>query len=170
MWGEPDDFGVPGNAFGYVPEDFIRALGRVVMLSALVENLFSHVIMTLAGVSEEKIAGQPMGQLIAEFDRIAGYRTPTTHLLEVKAEVESLLERRNELVHSLWPRHSPDGTRGWRPVTARKREGDEYIKWIEVSDVDLRQLIAGLVAVHTELQRLFGTADLTWQPSPTPTK
>ena len=161
VWNEPDEFGVPANMFGFVPEDFIRGIGRIVMTAALVENVFSHVVMTLMHASEDAIAGWQSGRLLEKFDHIARVRTPSPRLLEVRTEFEDLMDRRNELVHSLWPFHGGLPPRGWRPVTPAKRgEDGDHIVWVQPDIDDLKALIGRLVALHRSLGDLFNSGDL----------
>lgn len=124
MWDEPDEFGVPSNMFGYVPEDFIRALGRIVMLSALVENLLAHLVARTGRLDSEETMTWAAGRLTAALDRIANVRKLDPRVLEVKAEVRQLLDVRNALVHSMWPFHGGRAPRGWRYPPGRKGDSE----------------------------------------------
>lgn len=158
---EPDDFGIPGNMFGRVSENFIRAIGRIVMLSPLVEDAMSGVVLAVSKESWDQIAGLSKGQLFEIFDKEAKSRELPSPLLDAVSEAKNLLQQRDELVHSLWPTESDGVVSGWRPVVKRKRgEEGEHIEWIARSDDDLRLLINRLVAVHASLRQLLWTAQI----------
>ena len=147
--------------FGYVPEDFIRAMGRIVMLSALVENLFAQVVAKLRIDTNDDVMGWPVGQLIAEFEKISRTRALPSRVVAVEDETVRLLELRNALVHNLWPFHGGAAPRGWRFVTARRRDPDgNPTKSIQISLDEMRTTITDLVAIHASLRDLFGASDL----------
>lgn len=115
--------------FGRVSEDFIRAIGRIVMLSALIEDVLASVVMTVTNDSWDQIAALPKGQLVERFDKEAKTRKLSMPLLAAISEAKQLLEHRDEVVHSLWPSEA-DG---------------------------IASVIKQLVAVHAELRQLLWT-------------
>lgn len=161
MWGQRDRFGVPANTFGAVPDEFYGAVGRVVMLSALVENTFAFVVTTLDRKQEADYAGQPIGQLQKTLDRIAKDRVLSQRFVDARAEMIEVLEERNAIVHSLWPSPTMDAARGWRPVVERKRNpSGEHIAWVEHTDATLTALIGRLLNVYSALRDLFGSGEI----------
>lgn len=161
MWVEPDRFGIPGNTFGSVPEDFYGAVGRVVMLSALIENQFEFVVTTLDRRPESEYAGQPIGELRRRLDRIAENRELSQQLLDARAEIIDVLAERNAIVHSLWPSPTMELARGWRTVVERMRgPSGEHVVWVEHDSKTLTALIERLLALHSTLRDLFATGEL----------
>lgn len=153
-----DSFGVPDNMFGRVPESFYGAVGRIVALGALVEMRFSGVIAELARLPEESLAGEQVGALRKRFQRLARDRASDgrplpDRLTALCDEMSRAMERRNALVHSLWPEPKLDEARGWRTVSRRRRRpGEDYVVWTHTNDADLRSLIAELVRIAKELR------------------
>jgi uncharacterized protein YbdZ (MbtH family) len=157
---EPDQYGIPGNTFGNVPEEFYAIVGRVVMLSALIENRYAAIITKLAGKTEADYAGKPVGELHKIRDRLEQDHGLSERVVAIRSELDEVLKQRNEIVHSLWPSPSMDLARGWRPVVESKRvESDNHIVWIEHTTETLRVLINRLVAVKAELGSLFHDPD-----------
>lgn len=163
MWDEPDDFGVPGHMFGGVPEDFIRAVGRVAMIAPLIENLFAHVVAKVGQLDSSLVAAWPAGRLTEKFDQIADTRELDPRLIAAAEEMTSLANIRNALVHSSWPFHGGGVPRGWRYLPARRaRAGSESVASTEVSLEDLRHVIQRMLALHGELRELLSTLDVQW--------
>lgn len=54
----PDRFGVPDNMFGPMPEDFYSAVGRVVLIAALLEVKLVDLLNTLDRVPQTTHARQ----------------------------------------------------------------------------------------------------------------
>jgi hypothetical protein len=107
-----DQYGVPDNMFGHVPEEFYGMVGRVVMVAAVLEMRLWDLATTLDGFDQQKHAGKSAKQL-EEVCRplLAGQQDPVLreqgdHLL---VRVREALNDRNDVVHSLWP--SPASTK-----------------------------------------------------------
>jgi hypothetical protein len=64
--GLPDQFGVPPNVMGRHPEEFFSILGRIVALSAILENKILVFYQYLVGRRQDEHTGLPVGQLIAK--------------------------------------------------------------------------------------------------------
>lgn len=61
----PDAFGVPGNTFGPVPEEFYAVVGRIVMVSAILELGLWDLTQALDRTKpQSEHAGKPASQLI----------------------------------------------------------------------------------------------------------
>jgi hypothetical protein len=162
MWNGPDQYGIPGNTFGHVPEEFYGVVGRVVMLSALIENKYTDLATKLDGTAEAIHAGKSIGQLEKEFKRIDSDRAPSPRRIEVLAEMKLVLEKRNAIVHSLWPSPTLGSASGWRAITPKKRGADgECIGWVEHTIETLEALIRELVEVNAALRELFDEPDVS---------
>lgn len=112
-WVAPDRFGVPANILGQHPEDVYALAGRIVMLSALLEDRQRTLLQTLNDVADTEYAGEPVRRVIVRL----GEAVSEAATLEMEWRgAERLLERsgeafefRNAVVHNLWPAQ-PDGT------------------------------------------------------------
>jgi hypothetical protein len=147
-FGQLDDFGVPANTFGPVPDSFYGAIGRIAMLGALVESRFADVAGAVLGVPEADIAGWTVALTTACEDAVA------------------VMWRRNDMIHSLWP--SPDvyGANGWRNVPAKQRGDDgTHYKWTGTDLDQLRQLITELVRVAGRLRDVVSETSSWPDPS-----
>ncbi len=58
-----DRWGVPHNMFGAIGEDFYGLVGRIVLVSALLENRLHVLFCALASAPEEERAGEPGTEL-----------------------------------------------------------------------------------------------------------
>ena len=153
-----DEFGVPDNTFGPVPEKFYGLLGRIVALGALVEMRFGTVIERITERSEDSLAGWQMGRLGAEFDKVEKQRSGegrplSAGMVALRSQARDAMERRNALVHSLWPNPTLEEARGWRSVPQGKRSSDDgTIQWTYTSETDMRALISRLVQIGKALR------------------
>ena len=159
-----DDFGIPGNVFGAVPEAFYGALGRVVALGALVEMRLGQVVMELEAVPESVVAGLQIAQLKDRLEKLRKHRVETARplplqLLTLVEEAGRAMARRNELVHSLWSNPTMNEARGWRPARQGLRpDPANAAVWVTVDERGLRVLIADLVRLATELRDVVSTS------------
>lgn len=151
---EPDRFGVPGNMFGAVPDDFYGAMGRIVNLGAMVEHKLCLLVMALGGLEEDVVAGEQMGDLTKRFDKVAGKRTLPADMITARVDAEQVMFARNAMVHSLWPSPTAADARGWRGIPKRFRvEDGPHIEWTMTDAVGMRDLIVRLVRVIGALDR-----------------
>lgn len=91
--------------FGPVPEEFYGLVGRVVMTSTLVEDRTLMLLWALDDEPQPTHAGKPfwqLRQLIEQrVDSVAG--DLRAEITDVVSRVAAAMDRRNALVHSLWP-------------------------------------------------------------------
>jgi hypothetical protein len=144
---DPDPYGIPSTRFGDVPEFFYGLLGRIAMLSALLEDRLHVLSGVLAQAPQECLAGKPGTALISacrkHLDGFGeGHRAAAEDYL---ARAEQALKSRHAVLHSLWPfpqQLVPDEpARGWRnaPPGARARK-DWPVEWTDLSADDLPAL------------------------------
>jgi hypothetical protein len=170
-FGQLDDFGVPANTFGPVPDSFYGAIGRIAMLGALVESRFADVAGAVLGVPEADIAGWTVARsaekLKAAHARREEAGQPFAVALTTACEdAVAVMWRRNDMIHSLWP--SPDvyGANGWRNVPAKQRGDDgTHYKWTGTDLDQLRQLITELVRVAGRLRDVVSETSSWPDPS-----
>lgn len=127
-----DDFGVPVHLLGPHPEEMFNVVARIIMLSALLEDLQRTLLQTLEEVGETEHA-TTRGSAVVELLRkqAAGaqrFRPEWAELNDVLDRTADLLDFRNGVAHNLWPAQ-PGGNRvfGHRLVAkSKKRECFEY--------------------------------------------
>lgn len=136
-----DRWGVPHNMFGAIGEDFYGLVGRIVLVSALLENRLHVLFCALASAPEEERAGEPGTELAKAcrdyLDRMAVERRPEA--LDVLAGAESALRRRNEVSDSR-------EIRGWRQVPKRRRmDPARAVEWTSMHSEELPELLGDLL-------------------------
>lgn len=149
-----DPYGIPPNMFGIVPEELFGALGRVVMVAALLELQLLDLVTTLDQASQETHAGQSGTQLIKACRTLVDDLEPSLRAMVVPVldRADDELAMRNAVVHSLWPSPTATYAYGWRPVTKSKRmsPGQANVA-IEVSLPELGDLIRRTVRVVEDM-------------------
>lgn len=144
-----DEFGLPRRVLSK-SDDFYAALGRIAAVAAIVEMRMSVVVEEWGFTA--KFRGESRSVLVRQFKRIVNDRTQRgvympTELVAAFAAAASALERRNEVLHSLWP---PTGV-GWR----NRPDGSEETT-INTRG-ELRDLIRQLVDASDGLSNYLGT-------------
>jgi hypothetical protein len=152
----PDAYGVPSNLLGRHREDMFSMVGRIVMLSATLENRLLSIYQSLVGAGQNKFTTVPVGQLIdrcgSELDRLDD-RPDHRQLMETfLADAKVVIERRNHYVHNLWPAQAGDKLWGWRP--SRDKNVLEAVT-VETTLEEMRTDLKALVAV-LEVNRVNG--------------
>lgn len=112
-----DDFGVPSRLLGQQSADFFQLLGRIVALSALLEELVRQMAAELQVA--EATSGRPaaVSRLIDRCrDAIAKFGAAPPSVGQWIEDAGAATLRRNEYVHSLWPAQGGDLLFGWRPA------------------------------------------------------
>lgn len=153
-----DSFGVPSNLTGNHPEEFFSMLGRIVALSALLENRVLVFYQYLVGRRQDEHTELGVGTLIAnalgEIQRLpepADRQLAEQFLMEAKA----ITGRRNDYVHNLWPAQSDGRLFGWR--VPQKKNAQEVLTTTSTLDEmrdDLRSLVALLEVSY--INRVLG--------------
>jgi hypothetical protein len=123
---------------------------------------YTDLATKLDGTAEAIHAGKSIGQLEKEFKRIDSDQAPSPRRIEVLAEMKLVLEKRNAIVHSLWPSPTLGSAIGWRAITPKRRGADgECIGWVEHTIETLEALIRELVEVNAALRELFDEPDVS---------
>ena len=106
-WTAPDQFGVPFNLMGHHPEEFFSMLGRIVTLSASLENRLLVFYQSLVGAAQNEFTGVPAGKLLkrcrGELHRLDGRPDDRQLTEDFLAKAAAITERRSHYVHNLWP-------------------------------------------------------------------
>lgn len=151
----PDQYGVPDNMFGHVPEEFYGMIGRVVMVAAVLEMRLWDLATNLDGHDRQKHAGKSAKQLeevcrplLAE-QQDPVLREQGDHLL---VRVREALNDRNDVVHRLWPSTRLDEAFGWRPVRSTLRDVPHgSTRAVRKAAPDMRRLIVRLAELVGDL-------------------
>lgn len=152
-----DSYAIPPNMFGNIPEEFFGALGRVVMVTALLELRLLDLVTALDHTMQEEHAGEPGRELIRACRTLLPDQDPSlsAEALDMLDRVHDALGMRNAVVHSLWPSPSTAAAFGWRPVTKSKRAaaGQPFVD-INVSLTELQNLVRRMVGLIAEVMMI----------------
>lgn len=152
-----DDFGIPYNMFGPVPETFFAMVGRVVMVASLLDLRLLDLLTELEQAPQDKHAGRPASGLVMDCRTLLkGYDTPFTESATRTLDLaKQALHERNAVVHSVWPNPSAEGAYGWRPVPkARRDPPSQPYESIVLDEGMLRKMISRTVAQIHDVDRL----------------
>jgi hypothetical protein len=156
--------------FGPVPDDFYGLVGRIALMAALLDDRLLSLARSIRAEPEEEHAGRPS----AELARLARHGL-VRHEPELQTELTALIdrtmraiERRHQVIHSIWPNPTLESARGWRSVIHRRRpQASTYVQWIEVDEAQLRNLITELVDLIAAYERTFSR--VPYRPAERPT-
>jgi hypothetical protein len=160
-----DRYGIPDLLFGAVPDEFYDLVGRVVHVSALVEQ---RVLELVCSLDKEHVqarhAGKPGSVLIGIADKALDQRPA------LKVEGNALLKRtsdalmqRHAIVHSLWPNARTDSAWGWRPATLKQRAGDDWVVITDTNVPTMGELLLALVKLVEDLDQFRWSVDAAWR-------
>lgn len=120
-----DEFGLSDGLLGPLPSWFFPAVGRVVAVSSLLEQRTQVLAETLAALPQDsltmtRLSGMRTLALKAarEIDRAndpQGIEPIVNEVHTYFAEVVKLMDRRNGIVHAVWPAQGGEAQFGWRP-------------------------------------------------------
>jgi len=150
-----DRFGVPDNLLGPHTDDFYACVGRVVTLSALLENRLLDLVGQQVGrtVPRAKLAAMVVSELIQKGkETLDSYMDEPSRLCgeEFFARAQNTIVERNHIVHSLWPAQAEGLLFAWRP-TRRASQPDTKITR---SQSDISELVLAIVKLLDDCQRL----------------
>lgn len=152
----PDPYGVPSNIFGPVPEGLYGLIGRITMLWPVVEKELHWLHDVLTGSAQDVAAGLPFAQLHEACIKALGSASELVRQCAEPAltQVKAVAERRNEIVHSMFPDPTLEKARGHRPVRPRQRPASgDWTVWIETGEAQLRELIAAEVGAMESMEK-----------------
>ena len=125
----PDQYGIPDNLFGHVPEEFYALIGRVVMMASYLEDCLLDLLQAMDDAPQITHADKFGNDLVKlARQRVTVLRDDAaseqfgTQVKALVEEVDAALKRRNEIVHSLWADPRLNGASGWRNVTSKLRK------------------------------------------------
>jgi hypothetical protein len=140
-----DEYRLPAGVLGRHPDEFYGALGRIVGVSAVLEDKVTILRHTLANAQQDEFTHEPVSSQI-KAARTLCQGLPDHAASRIKEFLDAAQEafvRRNDLVHSSFPAQ-PDGrVWGHRPTRARDVT-DGTAATVETSIDDVRAFIAHL--------------------------
>jgi hypothetical protein len=165
--GASDQFGVPANLMGRHPEEFFSILGRIVALSAILENKVLVFYQCVVGRRQDEHTALSMGQLIGKALQELQRLPPRDRQLaeDFLVEAKSITDKRNDYVHNLWPAQGDGRLFGWRAVSKKKApaasittEGNleemrhDLLRLVDLLEVDRLNRFLGLVSGDRHLE------------------
>jgi len=161
-----DEFGLPDSAFGRLPDWFFPAVGRVVAVSALLENKAQVLAETLANYPQDTLTLTTSARVrkigveaAAQIDAANSASAVDPIGSQVGAffdEVVDLLDRRNSVVHAIWPAQAGEEQFGWRPP--RRAKDNETRITADNTRARLTDLIRRKADLIQAWNNLHGTA------------
>jgi hypothetical protein len=155
-----DAYGIPGNMFGPVSDDFYAAIGRVTMVASILDMRLLELLWALGDEPQHVHAGRATADLIKRSNRRLTRLADgsTEDGLALVEETTTLLKERNALVHSVWPETRLEGARGWRYGHPSQRNGGEVpstepVIWTQATAESLRRLVGSMVDLSDRLAR-----------------
>lgn len=140
-----DEFNLADSVLGVHCEEFFGAVGRIVCVSAVLEDQVTTLRLTLANGTEDGSTREPVGQQIRQGRAMATQLSEpaATRVSAFFDEAERAFRRRNEIVHSLFPAQSTGEVFGHRR-TRDKAVTDGSPEIVESSVSELKQFIGQL--------------------------
>jgi hypothetical protein len=162
--------------FGAVEDDFYGLVGRITLVSALLEDRLYVLYCQLArrppdelatttdtAANLSNLAGKP-GTVIINESRKLLHRFWPDRRDEAEAFLTgsaSALRGRHEIVHSLWPFSKPEPVRGWRHAPpGRRQEPDRPVEWTSLTADQLPELLTELVLLVGRCYQVEGWVQL----------
>ena len=148
---DTDSYGLPSQIFGPHPDEFYGAVGRVALLSALLEQQLADIRHTLARARQGEYTHQPVSQQIEIATKLAS-SLPEERMTTVGgylSRARAAVEQRNAVIHSIFPAQSSGELIGHRPVRD-KTVLDGSASWTRIDFKGLRDLIGELAQLVLE--------------------
>lgn len=143
-----DRFGIPDSIFGIHGDDFYGGIGRVAVLSALIEHQALGILQTMTSSLQSEHSRLPANQLIDKacktLNSINDCESRTV-LLSYFNDIEAALRRRNDYIHSLWPAKPEGRLYGWRAGRRKNVPTEWQYEALETNMNELEELISTLV-------------------------
>lgn len=146
-----DRFGVPENMFGLVPDDFYGLVGRIALVSTLLEDKVMTMLYSLDTKPHPTYAGLPASHVAPEIRKRLERRAQVLgealvdEIDEALTASTTVLDQRHALIHSLWPNPTMEKAQGWRSKRVRGSEHGSEIIWTETNKDKLQACLDDLV-------------------------
>ena len=148
---ESDPYGIPESIFGTLDPELPALIGRIVILSALIESKVDSLASSLSREFQDVTAGRPFAvnlnacrtsleQLAKDPTREKYIDTTATTLTEVAVA----LRARHEVAHRVWPHAGSAGWGGWKPTPKARREAESE-RWTDWRNFTRDELLGDVV-------------------------
>jgi len=152
-----DGFGVPDSLLGPHPEEFYGAVGRVVCLTALLEDRLLALLLAIRRAPRSKYVKKPVSGILKELRGATG--SPSwSGFAGYLDKAEKATAFRNDIAHNLWPAQGDGTLFGHRP----DRGEDGLLgksQTMTISMAVIREHIGLLVDLLTTWQTWFTVAN-----------
>jgi hypothetical protein len=156
-----DRFGIPDNILGAHDEDFYGAIGRVALLSALVEYQALTIYQTMMNLSQTEGTQLHASQLaVRACDALQPGEEDQNKktLIKYFTDVKTAFPERNNYIHNLWPAQPGDQFFGWRPNPDKKTRDNEPSVATQGNMDELKAFILMLVELVQRRDRVWVSA------------
>jgi hypothetical protein len=154
---EADEFGIPINMFGDVPEIFYRMIGRVTKLAAMIDIRMLELLQALDDNPQPTFSDRYGGQL----EGLVRQATVSMASQELKHQLGTMLieakrlrEWRNRITHSVSPNPTEEEIFAWLPA-APAGQGQSATKSFVTNRVEIETLIKDQLKLIDVLGLLF---------------
>jgi hypothetical protein len=138
-----DAYGVPLNIMGHRSEEFFSALGRIVSLTATLENKILGFLQYLVGRSQQAHTELSVGRLIdmalKELHRLPPDDREFAE--EFLGEAKAITTKRNDYVHNMWTAKGDGSYYGWRVPTKKDAKPVDMLVTMNEMRADLGRLV-----------------------------
>lgn len=161
--GESDEFGIPVNMFGPIDPELPALVGRIVMLTALLETKLAALSAAIADDPQGAYYGRPpranVSFCIERLTGLGGSPAEDAWAASATALVErchSAMKRRNSVVHRVWSKAGRDAWGGWKPAPSGSAHASA--DWRDWTRESLLQFIHELVALTQDFSLVTSAA------------
>jgi hypothetical protein len=160
-----DKFGIPVSFFGPLDPELPELIGRVVMLSTLLELKLANFAGSIDnGTQHSYLAVNASTNMRVARARLRLYGDNDVELDFVKrarpllTQVKRALDDRNEIVHRIWPEASATRWAGWKAKRHVKTDETIWTDWADYSRIWFVELVTRLIALIDDLSELVAFA------------
>ncbi len=157
-----DTYNLPSGTLGLHPEEFYGAMGRIVCVSAVLEDKITSLRHTLGHVEQGLFTHEPVSQQITEARRLSRDLPPPVpdQVGAFLSRAKDAFAKRNEFVHSSFPFQPSGKVFGHRPARS-KDVTDGTADVVETSVDEMKLFIGELAALVQGFNPLFALCSST---------
>lgn len=144
-----ESFQTPEGLFSHLDPNFLPLIGKVTVLSALLEAKVWMIVSSIDNKAQSAYAGENVSEnLKLGKERLKLYnKDDLERRFALSAEVlfddiSKALATRNELVHRVWSISAGGVTWGWKPLRNKREEPVEWSDWRSFPHTELDDFIA----------------------------
>lgn len=137
------------NLTGELDDAFFGRVGRIVVLTTLLEMRIEHLASALGNAPQDVYARMNATELIARCrETLPEDRQLSERIERFLADVVEVRQYRHALVHSRWPSKNY----GWRPVQRRAKAGDvpDHLVSFHTSPAEMQSQLETAIRLFNE--------------------